>query len=139
GTIQAGRSKFRPDKGLKAGVFKMAGVFRVRARLAVLTVLTLMLLCSACSSASQASVDPANVDVTVFTDPSPAPKDKAVKLTGAFTGIELDKSATVSIEVRNGDQSEFVDAEYAGNNSFEAEYTFKRSGINEVFVHLYSG
>ena len=119
----------------------MADVFRYRAGLAVLTVLTLLLLCSACSSsaASQASVDPAKVDVTVSTDPSPAPKDKAVKLTGAFTGIELDKSATVSFEVRNGGQSDFVDAEYAGNNSFEAEYTFKRSGINEVFVHLYSG
>lgn len=106
---------------------------------AMLLAVMLMIGLAGCSASPQASVDPVGVDVTVATNPSPASINEEVKLTGQFAGIDLDKSATVSFEIRSGDQSEFVDAVYIGDNTFESPYTFTRSGINEVFVHLYSG
>jgi hypothetical protein len=106
----------------------------------VLLALVLFAALTACSSGGSASsVDPASVDVTVTTDPAPAKGNEAVKLAGQFTGIELDKSATVSFEIRVGDETEIVDAEFAGDNTFKTDYTFTRTGINEVFVHLYTG
>ncbi len=116
----------------------MSNTIKVRTGTILLAVL-MMIAIAGCSSSSQASVDPASVDVVVATNPSPASTNEEVKLSGLFSGIELDKSATVSFEIRNGDQSEFVDAAYIGDNTFESAYTFTRSGINEVFIHLYSG
>ncbi|MDQ6419959.1 hypothetical protein RB620_10985 [Paenibacillus sp. LHD-117] len=113
-------------------------VFSKKSALTVLAVLSFVLM-TACSSTPETSVDPANVDVSVTTNPSPAQPNSKVRLSGQFTGIELNKSATVSFEIRKGDKSEFIDAVYEGDNIFEADYTFTQSGINEVFVHLYTG
>ncbi|MHA6483183.1 hypothetical protein ACX1C1_14915 [Paenibacillus sp. strain BS8-2] len=105
----------------------------------VILALAILVGLSGCSSSSEGSVDPANVDATVTTDPAPAAVNQEVQLAVLFSGIELDKSATVSFEIRSGDKSEFVDASYQGNNTFSSPYSFTRTGINEVFIHLYSG
>lgn len=116
----------------------MSNYMKSKALKGILFLVTLVWL-TGCASSPQASVDPAAIEVTVATAPSPAVANDEVKLSGSFVGIELDKSATVSFEIRNGDQTEIVDAAFVGDNTFESPYTFKNAGINEVFVHLYSG
>lgn len=108
---------------------------------AIMTILAVLMLSwlTGCAASPQSSVDPAAIEVAVSTNPSPVGVNAEVKLLGIFSGIKLDESATVSFEIRNGDQLEFVDAAFVGDNTFESTYTFKNSGINEVFVHLYSG
>ncbi|WP_461671119.1 hypothetical protein, partial [Mycobacterium tuberculosis] len=70
-----------------------------------------------CAASPQSSVDPAAIEVAVSTNPSPVGVNAEVKLLGIFSGIKLDESATVSFEIRNGDQLEFVDAAFLGDNT----------------------
>jgi hypothetical protein len=94
---------------------------------------------AACSESDIRSVDPAEVEVSLTSDPASAEAGKPVRLTAQFTGVELASWAKAAFEVRMDGGLKLVDAEKLSTGGFGASYTFPQAGTYDIYVHLYQG
>lgn len=108
----------------------------MRAIRAVLAAIALFSILTACSG-EQPPIDPAAIDATLSTEPSPALAGSPVELRAAFTGASFPDKVVVTFDVRSGDRPELFDASNEGEGLFTGKFTFPEKGVYDVYLHLY--
>ncbi|MDO3675461.1 hypothetical protein [Paenibacillus ehimensis] len=106
--------------------------------LTVLLSLLLAAVMTACSS--ERPVDPAEVEVTLTTEPSPPKANAVTKFTATLGGVPESTKATLSFDIRKSehDTLSYLNAKQEGN-AFTADKELKEPGTYTVYVHLYIG
>lgn len=94
---------------------------------------------SACSGSDIRSVDPADVEVGLKSDPSPAKASQPVTLTATFGGVEPAEWAKAVLEIRVDGSMKLVDAPKTPEGGYAAKFTFPKAGTYDIYVHLYQG
>ncbi|MBU5442960.1 hypothetical protein [Paenibacillus sp. MSJ-34] len=104
--------------------------------------LTLLFMSACADPSSSSNVNPAKVQVELIATPEPVIAGETTALTVRITGLNTFEKARVQLDIRTADNKgipDLLDTETTGNGDYSAEYTFKKTSLYDVYVHLYQG